>query len=559
MFSSGSDRSVSPRHDRGELVRGLSMVASSLGDDAESGAVGPLMSPVLQHPPIMSTTSGLGSPPGLGGSLGPATPSASSALGQNGMPAAGFSMLEPPKSIPDTEARRSKARMYSRVHVAAPDSSSSSPDHGESGGGGSDSHAGRSLSHAGAVVTGSAVITTKQQHGSSAELVPPAKRSGDRRRREASDDHRRLLPADAGRSASATSSAASSGTSSRSPSRERRRRRQEDEDFQGSKDSLHKGGGGGGGKRRHVPSKARHRAPSADAAWGGALEEADGATPGRGGGGGGGPVDDDGEAPYLSSRGSPHTSDYNSGSGHTVSDLSAGAPLPSSSHHGRDLSGGPPSAIDLLSDFDSKSTWAGASALSVATGRTGSVFETSSALSQFPGSARSTASTASVWSQQPTSTRHGEQLYINGALASKGRSSPPHARVAVGTPARRGSRKGNMDAFSGSMAPAAAASSSSSAAGGGGGRSGKQRSAQQRPATTSRRAVMSPHGQAMDAAIRLVEERGARLGIVREEADANANANERTRDPSYANQIAAPAMTSLEQRRQRAKAWAKSR
>ena len=66
---------------------------------------------------------------------------------------------------------------------------------------------------------------------------------------------------------------------------------------------------------------------------------------------------------------------------------------------------------------------------------------------------------------------------------------------------------------------------------------------------------MSPHGVAMDAAMRLVEEHSARLGIVREEAVAN----ERARDTAYANQIAAPAMTSLEQRRQRAKDWAKSR
>lgn len=75
---------------------------------------------------------------------------------------------------------------------------------------------------------------------------------------------------------------------------------------------------------------------------------------------------------------------------------------------------------------------------------------------------------------------------------------------------------------------------------------------------TPKRAVMSPHGVAMDAALKMVEERGARLGIVREEAVSSADKGGE-RDLTYDNQIAAPAMTSLEQRRQRAKAWARSR
>lgn len=75
---------------------------------------------------------------------------------------------------------------------------------------------------------------------------------------------------------------------------------------------------------------------------------------------------------------------------------------------------------------------------------------------------------------------------------------------------------------------------------------------------TPKRAVMSPHGVAMDAALKMVEERGARLGILREEAVSSGDKGG-TRDLTYDNQIAAPAMTSLEQRRQRAKAWARSR
>lgn len=79
-----------------------------------------------------------------------------------------------------------------------------------------------------------------------------------------------------------------------------------------------------------------------------------------------------------------------------------------------------------------------------------------------------------------------------------------------------------------------------------------------RPLATPKRAAMSPHGVAMDAALKMVEERGARLGILREEGVSGTEKGG-GRDLAYDNQIAAPAMTSLEQRRQRAKAWARSR
>ncbi|CAN0436475.1 unnamed protein product, partial [Laminaria digitata] len=99
MFSSGSDRSPSPRQDR-EYIRGLSKGTSTLGDDLDS-SVGPVMSPVLRAQ-FVSSSSSLGEGPplpapasaaGYGHGHGPETPSAP--------PSGGFSTLEPPKSIPD--------------------------------------------------------------------------------------------------------------------------------------------------------------------------------------------------------------------------------------------------------------------------------------------------------------------------------------------------------------------------------------------------------------------------------------------------------------------------
>lgn len=78
-----------------------------------------------------------------------------------------------------------------------------------------------------------------------------------------------------------------------------------------------------------------------------------------------------------------------------------------------------------------------------------------------------------------------------------------------------------------------------------------------RPLATPRLQAMSPHGVAMDAALKM-EERGARLEILREET-VTTTEKYGAQDLAYDSQIAAPAMTSLEQRRQRAKAWAKSR
>ncbi|CAM9755518.1 unnamed protein product, partial [Ectocarpus fasciculatus] len=66
-----------------------------------------------------------------------------------------------------------------------------------------------------------------------------------------------------------------------------------------------------------------------------------------------------------------------------------------------------PAASDLLSKFDSNTTWAEASALSVATSRTAgwsSLVDTSFALSQYPSSYRSTTvaklDNAGVWSEE---------------------------------------------------------------------------------------------------------------------------------------------------------------
>ncbi|CAN0163449.1 unnamed protein product [Ectocarpus fasciculatus] len=79
------------------------------------------------------------------------------------------------------------------------------------------------------------------------------------------------------------------------------------------------------------------------------------------------------------------------------------------------------------------------------------------------------------------------------------------------------------------------------------------------------RAAMSPHGIAMDAAMRIVEESGHRLGIIAREEKKEATAssafsiNHRAPDSARSPPISPAMMSSLEHRRERAKAWAKSR
>lgn len=232
------------------------------------------------------------------------------------------------------------------------------------------------------------------------------------------------------------------------------------------------------------------------------------------------------------------------------------------------------SAEELLSQFDSNTTWAGASAYSVATTRTG-VGSISSALSVRPGSYRSTTGDklAAVWSQQPQ-TRNGSGVtgvHVTSTANNSsrrgraGRASQPE-RAPGGTPARRGVRNKTNRTDTNLTTTASGMPSE-----GGAGESPSKPRALARPTTTSRKGAMSPHGLAMDAAMRMVEEQGARLGIVREEkedaavaaaaaaATAGGGGIHGDQEDAYANQIAAPAMTSLEQRRQRAKAWAKSR
>lgn len=506
MFSSGSERSPSPRHDGRE--RGVSMATSGLADEAE-----------LPEGVGTSSMLGVAVSPGIGlgeeenadylhghsddeedveANLGPMTPLASS-LRQREVMGTGFTALEPPKSIPDIDARRGKARITgSRVRTGS---------QLEEEEGGAQSGLSLPLSEPG----------------------PPAGRGRGDGKLPDGGDHGRGTGSNIG---------------SNSPSLERRRRRA-DEAVEFKSSSR--------GKRRHVPIPKR-RADSREYPWG--------FTPADQGDTLLGSIEyEEGEECYPSAGGSLVESDFVGGvaSIHTNGDSRAEAVVAHKVHPNElptSNSTSNPSAIEFLSDFDSKSTWAGASAPSASTSRTGgwgSVFETSSALSQFPGSQLSTASRfddAPWWQhlEQPSRNgdlgiavvRHGSNNSGSSSRRGVGRASPQArlVRGPGGTPARRGSSKTNMEAnVIGS------------------GSSGKPHGGVPRPSPGSRRAVMSPHGVAMDAAIRIVEERGARLGILQEEGDAE----KAVRELAYANQIAAPAMTSLEQRRQRAKAWAKSR
>lgn len=549
MFSSGSE--CSPRGER-EYARGLSALTSTIGDVFESsgGAAVPVLSPVLGQ--MVSSSSGLGDGMLMLDGEEPESAAASPTAKRQGEASA-----EPSKRFPETEAWQSRARTAN---------------------GGPGVGAGADVGGGG--VSGPPVRgAVENAEGGAHTSASAASKDGHHWQRQSGG-----LPLPAGIEApgvpnggaepSQDGSGSGNGSSS-SPSARRRGRPLSEEP---NAAEVSKGGGVvKSNKRRHVPTP-KHRLPTA---WGtlptgGHQEEAD--------------QEDGGD------RGdTPSSSDFNSGSNKTsdsgaaiaaVKKAAAAAAPPAPPPSAEILLAPPPApappapqapidfsnnngvtASDLLSEFDSNTTWAGASAISVATTRTagtgwGSVLDTSSALSQYPSSHLSTTAAkldaAAVWSQQPLVGKSGD---LNGVVSvtttanrrSRGRASPPHnLRVPGGTPARRGVRKPKPDKMS--------------AAAGGDDDSSKPR-ALARPTSTSRRAAMSPHGVAMDAAIRIVEERGARLGIVREEKEDAAaaavaaanNSDQANKDAAYANQIASPAMTSLEQRRQRAKAWAKSR
>ncbi len=534
MFSSGSD--CSPRHER-RLARGVSGLGSSMAEGFESsgGVTIPAMSPVLP-----TSSSGLGE----GMLVADSEPHRGSSTAAEG----GFA--EPHKTVPESEARGR-------------------------GGGGRDSSASGSESGSGLENAGRGAHmgrqVQQQQRPIWNGLPLPA-----------GPDHLAGVPdgggepLQGGSSGSGSDSRNGSSSSSSSPPGGRQRRGRPPASVEEPNAELSNKRRGGGHrrskKREHVPTPRRRRVPGA---WGEEGEEAAAAN---------GEGDHQGSGYNFGSHSSTEYSGSNPASESGTAAAAAAAGQDGAAAAAVELPPPPPapappapeapvdfSQVDLLSEFDSNTTWAGASAYSHATARTGgrgSVFETSSALSQYPSSQRSTTAakldSAAVWKHQPLVGRNGE---LNGVVSvttasrrSRGRASPPHVRVPTGTPARRGARKGAKDKMS---AAAAAAAAAAGGAGGGSEDSSKPR-ALPRPTSLSRRAAMSPHGVAMDAAMKIVEEQGARLGIVREEREDNAaggggGRGDRAKDAAYANQIAAPAMTSLEQRRQRAKAWAKSR
>ena len=582
MFSSGSEDGA-PRKDR-EYQRGMSALASTMGDVFESsgGASGPIMSPV--HGRSASSNSGLGESTTM--MLIDGEPESVS-------PLEGGELAETSKLFSEAEPRRSRARMTNGGGVGGGVSGS--------GAGGASGPTARGLENAeGGAHTSAASASGDGHHRQQRQsgggggggllplpggIAPPGVPNG------AGGE-----PLQGG-----NSSSSGNGSNSISPASARRRGRPLAEE-----PKLEFSKGVKSNNRRHVPTP-KHRLPTAWGALPAGGEAANGEREGKG------EEEEDQQDAAGDLRDSQSSSDFNSNSGSNKDSgataaaaatiaaaaaannnsssssssnkrASAAAPEdsllapppaapapPAPKAAGIDFSNNDIPASELLSEFDSNTTWAGASAISVATTRTagtgwGSVLDTSSALSQYPSSHLSTTAAkldaAAVWTQQPL----GKGGDLNGVVSvttanrprSRGRASPPHnLRVPGGTPARRGLRKPKQDS-----------KMSTSSGGGGGGEDSSKPRAITKPVTTSRRAAMSPHGVAMDAAIRIVEERGARLGIVREEKEDHAaaaagggggNSSDQSKDAAYANQIAAPAMTSLEQRRQRAKAWAKSR
>ena len=532
MFSSGSE--CSPRNERRSLVRGTSGLASSMGEVFESsgGAANPVLSPVL---PTFSS--------GLGDAILLVEPEP-----QRGSPsAAEGELVEVQKVVPGAEARGRAT-----------------------GGGGGGSGSGLENAGRGAHMGQKGGRRQKQANG--LPQLPAGLDEGGEPLQGGGGG------GPAGGSSRSSSSDSRNGRRSITPPAGRQRRGRplgEEARPEASKK------GSKSNKRRHAPTPGRRRGARGTLPTGEEEEEEEAAADGE---------EENQQLQDGDNYGSQGSSDYSgsdrgSDSGPAaaagVEGIVVAAVLPPPPPAPAPPAPAPEAPDDyagaeLLSEFDSNTTWAGASAYSHATTRTGlgSVLETSSALSQYPSSYLSTTAakldSAAVWKQQPLGGRNGE---LNGVVSistastrrSRGRASPPHAiRVPTGTPARRGVRKGAGGKLLDRMSTAAAAG------GGGGGAedsSTKPRSLTRPTSIRGGRAAMSPHGVAMDAAMRIVEEQGARLGIVREEREDTAagggkgggGKGEGAKDAAYANQIAAPAMTSLEQRRQRAKAWAKSR
>lgn len=477
------------------------MVTSVLGD--EEGAVGPVLSPVrraalmassqMSAPSIavITTNLPLAAPSSLGSNdhIGAADVQLTTPSSPHARTGTGFRNKEPPKSIPDTEARRSKARSHSKR-------------------------------------TSAAAVVGLDPEQDERFLVG---NHNDYERRERLDQ--------------------SAPGSRRGPLR---RRSSSGEDLSSS-----------GRRRPHAPTP-RHVPLAEGGGWDDSedLEELD---------------DSENDASNPSREGvapTPHFSDlsssYVSGSVPTVSDFnSREAPL-SSDYSSR----GPLASAYDDSVFDSASTWAGASAVSSLGSNNLSVFKTPGRDSVLDTSPPMDAVSEHISGPSPAANGHGNSGNGGTSLASAGRwmqtaagwakvsstdqtggsvnsgnngrhGSPSQLRGPNGTAPLRGSQRRNLDKLQ----------SSQSSIGGAPVYPVMKPKHLPRPLSTPRRAAMSPHGAAMDAALRMIEDGGVRLGIVREETVDEKG----SQGLPYDNQIAAPKMTSLEQRRQRAKAWAKSR
>ncbi|CAM9383491.1 unnamed protein product, partial [Sphacelaria rigidula] len=273
------------------------------------------------------------------------------------------------------------------------------------------------------------------------------------------------------------------------------------------------------------------------------------------------------------------SSSYASGSAPTLSELGG---LPSVSDFSSRVAGSefssrgiPASAYDD-SVFDSASTWAGASAISVAsTNAQSSVFKTPGRGSMLEDtltavSEHNTELITTITTKQSSKDCMGsgegggggwtltENGWVKGMPQSLPEPSSSTSKTAT-TPFGGRSRKASPGHAPGGTAARRGSQRRSRSDRENGNSQSKPRHLPV-PTSTPRRAAMSPHGPAMDAALRMLEDGSLRLGILPEEGGGGADEKEGTeRDVAYGNQIAVPPMTSLEQRRQRAKAWAKSR
>lgn len=591
MFSSGSDSDAPTRPER-EFSRGGSALTSAMGDFESSGGV-PVMSPVMTSSSSLLTESML---------MGLTTDGALLDAGNSGraMAVAGEfgSLLEPPPRNHDIEASRNSgiSRLSSRMKAG-----------GAAGGGGSRSALGlggrfENVQDAGGAHHSAGEYGGHQRQVSGGLLLPAA---------AGFSEVVGVPNGGLGGSGVNSNGSGNNSGSAASPSFVQRRG---GPPLLSSEATEPKVGKGGAGDKRgtHLPTPKHRRAGG-----GGSSGASAGAGEGALANGGGESQQQQGGAgvTQYSGRVSQASSDFTSGSGSesgaaaappavvvvaqkrsTAGAVSAAAvppsPAPTAPAPPAPPVPAPAPPIDfsnnalipdeLLPEFDSNTTWAGASAYSVATTRTG-INSINSALSQRPSSYRSTTGgkldAAPVWSQQPQA-RNGSNVSgvsvtstaynSNNSGHRRGRSGRANQpeRAPGGTPARRGVRNRTNRTDNNNSNSSSRASGMSSGGGGGGEEPNSKPRALARPTSISRKAAMSPHGSAMDAAMRMVEEQGARLGIVREEKEDSGLAAGAAgggggingdQEDAYANQIAAPAMTSLEQRRQRAKAWAKSR